>query len=869
MLDVAAVAEHFLDKVLPPSTRELLLSLHPSGDMARSWVLFFVAAHDIGKAAPPFQRKVSDVAAHLQSRGLKMPLPSKRPRHHGDAGMLILKAWIEREYGGAPAGALLARAVAAHHGQFPRDATIERRLGRKESGESAWSDVRDGILATLATHFEVADLGACSASPAHVMMFAGFTSMVDWIGSMQSVFEYEAPVPNLDAHWARSRDRAVRACHEAGFAPTPRANAKSFRELFRPHSPWPLHETAERLASELTGPSLVVIEAPMGEGKTEASLLFANQLSARLGQSGLFIGLPTRATANQMFGRVLRFLEQTADSPVQLVLAHAEASLVEAFADLRFSSVHDPQDQREAAQHTIANRAVRAGLWFSSKKRALLAGHAIGTIDQSLLTVLRTGHAFVRYFGLAGKTVVLDEVHAYDTYTGRLLDRLLDWLGAAGTSVILLSATLPSCRRRELLAAYHRGLVGEKSVCPELSAAYPRITIADAHGVHESPVGQRRDPVAVSLETRDDDVDALVRELVEETARGGCIAVICNTVKRAQDVFHRLKQASTSSQLLLLHSRLFPDERRAREVQLEAWLGPPSEDRVRPESCVVVGTQVLEQSLDVDFDLMFTDIAPVDLVLQRAGRLHRHARTDRHAVRSAPELRVIQPSGDVLEVPLESVAIVYLEYFVRRTMQALANLQGRVELPTDIEPLIEEVYTSKAPSMGSSLHKAYIEAMGVKLAQGQGAEQGLVTHPDKIDFGDLQVFLDEDDDPAKADELRARTRDARPSISIVCVERRDGELVVDRFGATSLTLNPDAAPNRELLDALVRRSINVTRPKLVHTLAESETHMPKPWRQSALLRHRRLVVFEESQAEVADEILTLDPDLGLVFGATQ
>ncbi|MCA9525486.1 MAG: CRISPR-associated helicase Cas3', partial [Myxococcales bacterium] len=593
---------------------------------------------------------------------------------------------------------------------------------------------------------------------------------------------------------------------------------------------------------------LIVVEAPMGEGKTEAALLLA-EAAARVGQSGLYVGLPTQATANQMFGRVERFLTRTRpDRPTNLMLAHGEASLVDRFQRLVAREVYDPKRGPPAGQ-------VRAEGWFLSKKRALLAEYAVGTLDQALLSVMLVPHAFVRLYGLAGKTVVLDEVHAYDTYTGTLMESLVEWLAAAGSTVVLLSATLPPARRRELVAAWQRG----RGLTPEDANAceYPRVTTASDLGATARSFEPRGRPLSVALQPVPDDVERLTARALAAAADGACVGWICNTVQRAQEAYRRVRHFGTT---LLLHAALLPEDRARREQQLEDWLGPEEPGRTRPAGCVIVGTQVLEQSLDVDFDLMLTDLAPIDLVLQRTGRLFRHERRNRAPNHPDPHLLLIRPEGPWSTVQLDDVAIVYARLLVRRTLQVL---EGRhtLNLPSDIAPLVEAVYSDPFVPADDALYGAARDYTGKQLVQAFLAKQKLMPSPSVEDdpFTDLQVFLREDDDPLLHACLRAQTRLGRPSLELVCLERRDGLLYLDAGDPQPLDLAQE--PDPTLVARLVRRSIATSRPALVHALAQEPP--PPGWQGSALLRHRRLVVFDDGRAHINGVDLTLDPELGL------
>ncbi len=850
MLDVAAVAARLITEVLPAALSARLLSLHPDPTEALRAVLFVVAMHDLGKATPAFQRKVDWARDRLPMLGFDMKTLDDA-RHHGDVGMPLVDDALRELGAGQPLARQLARAVAAHHGEFPTDERQRRyRSDRREMGAGeAWERARTGLVARFASLLRPPDFaGARSVDHAYPVILAGLTSVADWIGSNTDAFPYEPPGVDLARYWRAALQRADKGLALAGLraaSPSPR---RSFAELFPFPTPWPLHQLADRLATEVDGPSLAIVEAPMGEGKTEAALLLADA-EAAMGRQGLYVGLPTQATANQMFGRLRRHLERTGEERSTLLLAHSEAELVSAFQQVRLAAIYDDKG------------AVRAEGWFLSKKRKLLAPYAVGTVDQALLAVMRIPHLFVRLFGLAGKTVVLDEVHAYDTYTSTLLDRLVEWLGAIGASVVLLSATLPSARRRALEDAYRRGAGWSERRAS--TASYPRVTVASRAGTAAHTFDARRaaNPLKVALRREDEDVEQLAERVSSEAARGGCVGWILNTVARAQQAHVRVRELAPDLPTILVHARLFPDERARRQEALEEWLGRGSDHR--PERCLVIGTQVLEQSLDVDFDLMVSDVAPIDLLLQRAGRLWRHERSGR--ARSAPELWVSRPDRDALAAPLDGAAVVYRddELLMRRTLQLL-DREPTMQLPTDIEPWVEEVYAEDAVPAEDPLHSAWLSRRGGEAQKANAAKDKLLKRPNKDRLGDLKVFLQDDDDPLLHAAARPDTRLGPRSVSVVCLDRTGDVLRAGEEGpVVDLAREPDGA----LTALLVRRSISVTRTSVVNALlAPGSAHEVPAWARSAVLRHRRVVVLESGRAVVGGVALTADPELGLVLG---
>jgi CRISPR-associated endonuclease/helicase Cas3 len=858
MLDVAAVAAMMLTERAPVSTRTRLLRVFGDDQIGLRSLLLIIALHDLGKATPAFQGKVPWAREELGRKGFDFRA-DKNARHHGEIGLVYLRTTLNALGLCEPLESELARAVAAHHGEYPPDLNLEQP-GPHEDGNTKHQEARAGVVKAMTGFFEVTSLKLCETlTHADINLLAGLTAVADWIGSMAEVFTYEPPQTSLAAYWPTALHRAERALDVAGLrAPQPRER-RSFKELFPRYSPWPLHAAAEAVASRLTAPSLIILEAPMGEGKTEAALLLADAGAANIGQDGFFIGLPTQATANQMFGRVERFLCDTRPQEASsLVLAHGEASLVERFARIKLSAIYDAVPTRHAG--------VAAESWFLSKKRSLIAPHAVGTIDQALLSVMLVPHGFVRLYGLAGKVVVLDEVHAYDTYTSALLDRLLSWLAACGTTVLLLSATLPSKRRAALVSAYQQG--ANLDHVPVTNVAYPRITIAGSVETSAQALLPRGAHHEVAIRTYPDHLPQMAQLLVSEARQGRCVGLICNTVARAQEALRHVRAAGEEVPRLLLHARLLPTERQRRELQLETWLGPPHKDSQRPSGCVVVGTQVLEQSLDVDFDVLFSELAPIDLLLQRMGRLWRHER----AVRPKGCRRsfgVLCPAGTWDKAPLKKLSGVYDEVPVRRTLQRILERarsdHSYVTLPNDIERLIEEVYADLAPASEDQLVAAWQREMGEAVAEGSLARQRLIPKPTEPDspFGNLRVFLREDDDPLLHHQLRAATRLGPPSIELVCVVSEAGVLQVG--DGDTPTYVPEAEPDWKMTQRLVRRSIGVTSPGVVRAVVEDQAFLPAGFAASALLRHRRLVIFENNVALVGDATLTLDDELGLVI----
>jgi CRISPR-associated nuclease/helicase Cas3-like protein len=413
---------------------------------------------------------------------------------HGTIGARVLPGILAGYGFTSEAAESYARIVAGHHGAIPKRAEITApQVGPDACGSGEWVRSRQEIVDALAGLSGIARASPPRApSGPEAMALAGMISVADWIGSMKQSFPFAAtdgalPDPfDFDGYAVAAAANAEIAIKELRWVHHAVRDApKDFKSLFPSIAePNDLQCVAEQVGEALDGPTLVIIEAPMGEGKTEAALYLAEAAATRLGQTGLYFALPTQATSNQMFSRVREFLTRVLGGEINLQLLHGHADLSAEFQDMReagarsFTPIYD--------EYGNPSTTVVAAEWFTYRKRGLLAPFGVGTVDQALMAVLRARHFFVRMFGLGGKTIVIDEVHAYDVYMSTLMERLLEWLAASGSSVFLLSATLPSGRREALSSAYMRGL----GVAPQSDtrAVYPRITYASARGSGEIEV---------------------------------------------------------------------------------------------------------------------------------------------------------------------------------------------------------------------------------------------------------------------------------------------------------------------------------------------------------------------------------------------
>lgn len=855
MLDVAAVAEAVLLRE-PAATRgALAAALGLRWEQARPWVLLAVACHDIGKACPGFQTK----HANPPTTGLSMPRVPDTNIHHGYVSQIALAEWLQREKNcPEPFACLIADAVGCHHGERAKPLVLERLSGnRRALGDIHWTHARNALISAAFNVFNAAAPVAAVTkqilSGPEFMLLAGLTSFSDWLGSDEKRFCYGTSddCADLFTWFARRRKTAETVLDEIGWLPrTPlSATAKSFRQALN-HPPRPLQKAISRAVAGLKTPAVLLIEAPMGEGKTEAAFYAFLELQRRLGHRGLYVAMPTKATGNAMFGRTLEFLRRQAPSRnLDLQLLHASSAQNETFKKLRLAAIGEPGTQGE----------IRAAEWFTPKKKALLSDYGVGTVDQAIMPILPVRHNFMRLWGLANRVVVFDEIHAYDAYTGTLLVRLLEWLTAMGSSVVLLSATLPPSIRRNLA-----GVVGASEQKRE--PKYPRLSIYTKGKVSQTHFKAspelKRD---IALHEAREDVGDIHATLVDRLKNGGLGLALVNTVQRAQDLYSLFpkgvpinrdsvrvgKRLDDGTEVFLFHARYPSDWRQKREEQaLEIF----SKEGARSGRKILIATQVAEQSLDLDFDLMITDLAPIDLILQRAGRLWRHRRASRPLL--APALFVAGLAG--AEPPLFDKPLwwdsIYSEAILLRTWLLLKG-RPSISLPKDIDTFVQTAYdgeTDVPEFLRERMDNAEAQ-YGKTLAEQQQANQAIIGLPDDASWKSDKFILSDEDESGIHRGLMAKTRLGKDSVM-----------------AVPLFPGDNYRPDNTVADMEIEwfaRAVSLSRKGVVAKLKSAG--IPDSWKKSPLLRNCFPLILDADGHWSADITVRLDEDLGIVYGTKE
>ena len=957
--DTAATASHVWDDFLPNHVKEILTEDLGGMNEARATLLFLCGIHDAGKASPAFEMMNQRCATRTQHTGLTIeydfPGVENRSRiRHELVGYHDLCDWLTiraiacpgiSSQNDAPTPTTgtsrqvrptlpalgLANIVGGHHGTsisddqrlLLRDSAGVRLAGLpRESVPSDWQQCRFELFDWMA-----AANGIDAISPTWPQrpipkrsqtLLTATVIICDWIASNAWYFplntsRQDETVFDADARAALAwRELGIPAPWRAPHAPGSASDATSpdsvrttydllFAERFQiPNATLrPAQRAAVEAADSMAEPGLMILEANMGEGKTEAALLAAERLADRFHLGGVYYALPTQATVNAMFTRFTDWIEQLpADNRpafASIFLAHGKRDLNDEFAalrtrrygdgtsadtafnevnefnddyELRWNMDHANSDGRSGSRlngHSDTRRHALSAVvnpWLSGRKRGNLSDFVVGTIDQVLMAALRSKHVVLRHLALAGKVVVLDEVHANTAYMNVFMERVLSWLAYYETPVIMLSATLPQQRRLAYLQAYEAGrraLRSERQYALDHTCGCDRNESTD--GIATSSDGERRHssrarsrfrrerdaataaqiPVTasppspdarspydlryplislsggdtdtpryitpepsgrssrVTVRYCDDSDESLTSLLRTQLADGGCAIVIRNTVARAQHAYQLIRRElaeELGADVTLAHSRFLAFDRAQIDRDLVHRFGPDGADR--PHCAIVVATQVAEQSLDVDFDLMVTDVAPIDLILQRAGRLHRHRRGEgeRPERLRSPQLfitGIAEWKDDAAPEFSTGVATVYHRHLLLRSLATLEispDTEQVIDIPAVIPELVQHTYGNNP--IGPESWQDVMRSAAADWTDQQDRKQSIAQRFRILDPSsspcDLDNWLGRDplDDPDgrsdDARQARAAVRDSDENVEVIVLQRTSDGLQLPAWG---------------------------------------------------------------------------------------
>ena len=904
---------------------------------AKNLAIFLAAIHDIGKATPAFCAKKGFAnSPYLDSilldkledigfadiRCFNDKDASKSP--HNIAGQYLLNQHhIERD---------ISSIIGAHHGRpvddrpgFSADknylkqgAYLKNYYQNTESESEIykkWDTLQRQVLdwALERSKFNsVKELPAVSQSVQVLLL--GLLTMADWIASNEEYF----PLINIEQYevdnnftringyfkWAKSDVWKPKEIKNVSKRYKARFGSESKPE-FKPRD---VQKSMAETVMNTKEPGIFILEATTGIGKTEAALIAAEELACKTGRSGLFFGLPTQATSNGIFPRIVDWMNKLEKQEMaqndkidkcddlyecemeehykSIRLCHGKAYLNDVFRSLASSINVDESENGISESEIIVNQ------WFSGRKTAVLDDFVVGTVDQLLMMSLKQKHLALRHLGLSKKVVIIDEVHAYDAYMSQYLKRTLQWLGAYKVPVILLSATLTAQSRMELLNAYQSGRA--KNITDDLelkrfkenkaniqliSDQYPIITYTDRYEVKQKADFPKDADKEIRVRRISD--DNLIALLNDFNKQGGVIGVIVNTVKRAQLIGSQLLEIFGDETVDIIHSAFIATDRATKEEKLLKTIG---KDGDRLKFKIIIGTQVLEQSLDIDFDVLITDLAPMDLLLQRIGRLQRH---DIHRDICYKEPTVyLMGLSESLEFDKGS-RIVYGDYLLTKTQYYLPDTDV-IKIPGDIPELVNKVYASEDEKMNIpvDLKEKYSEfkneyegkieslkenAMAFQLSSptkisssSQNNSTRSATKKSLFDWLNNYITVDIDE------KASAKVRDTEDTIEVIAVKKIDSgygffetdEDISGRVEEDSIA--KELAKQTFTLPKLLSKNYNID--DTIKELEEYNSNNLREWQTSTWLKGSLGIIFDENdEFELGGVKLQYSEKLGVLY----
>ncbi len=725
-LDVAAVGELLLG-VEKPLTKDISEFLEITPQKLQSLFVCFLALHDLGKFASAFQALYHSESSGLYKAGRCKSYDGQSYRHdrlglyfwdaiERDSLLTVLSIdSLERNvlHNTKESIRVLIELVLGHHGQpIVSDALSSIRPFAERKNVQAATSFFEAIIELIEPNLPIEKMQSETWRNHFKQVswqLAGVAVLADWVGSDSSHFHYQSTVEPLSEYWIKARKIAVKAVDSTDLSAAPVVSPfLSIKEHYG-FDPSPLQRWAETVAVD-NSPQLFILEDVTGAGKTEAALALTHRLMQQGAADGFYFGLPTMATSNAMFARVAQHYQQmlsAGEGKASIVLAHGAREMNDLFREAVLSA--DNPDSHYAK--TDSSATAQCNQWLAdSRKKALLAPVGVGTIDQALLAVLPRRHQSLRLLGLNRKVLVFDEVHAADEFMFELLESLLAMHLHQGGSAILLTATLSMKQRRRLAEVWQKAANLDPQI-PQQSA-FPlatKVSIDPERPLFEQALASRADvtrEVAVQFVHHFEDC---IAKVMESVVNRQCVVWVRNSVDDALEAYQALQsRMENKDDCLLFHSRFILQDRKSTEDKVLNYFGKQSDGSIRVGK-VLIATQVFQESLDADADVLISDICPIDDLIQRAGRLHRHTRNlqgeyvrDIKDERKAPQLWLHcpewqeVPDADWLSRQFRNTQYVYRS--PGRLWLGMCELKalGAIRMPCEARRLIESVYSDEA-----------------------------------------------------------------------------------------------------------------------------------------------------------------------------
>jgi CRISPR-associated endonuclease/helicase Cas3 len=709
----------------------------------RAQLAALAALHDVGKINQGFQRRpffpgeqgghVRPVVAMLADLPTSPANQAAQKALFARGGLGRLLHLLADENGAC----IPLDAILAHHGSLPATAPPNPRIWAASDGYDPVSACADLVDAIVAWFPDALGAARPNWSPAFQHAFAGLVMLADWIGSDARHFRMPAgDVPDGVARFAWAVPVAERLLEARAIVPrharaVVAGLAWECRTLTGHAVPSPAQAAMLTLAAPADSGRTCVIEDETGSGKTEAALLHFLDLFRQGVVDGMYFALPTRAAAHQIHGRIAKALNRLLGEAAP----HVVLAMPGYMGRLRDDALPD------ADVLWPDHDARMDALWSSERpKRYLASCVAVGTIDQALMGGLALRHAQLRSSSMLRLLLVVDEVHASDGYMTAILRNLLDQHRRAGGHALLMSATLGAAARDRLLTP--RGRVQDGEFAAALATPYPAVwTDAAAVPLPAPCVARPQKTVRVELATDWQNPAAFMDRAVAAARRGARVLVIRNTVRDVVAAQLVLEAAAPELSLAVAgpdgdvpsphHARYAPEDRARLDDALELAYG---KNRPGGGGRIAIASQTAEQSLDIDADLLLTDLCPADVLLQRIGRLHRHARRRPAGFETATAI-VLAPAEDDLAASIGrdgavrsaalGLGLVYPDLLgIVATRRMLA--EGTLHIPSDNRRLVEgathpAALRDLAEALGGAFQSNWEHMAGTKGAQVQAA----------------------------------------------------------------------------------------------------------------------------------------------------
>ena len=865
-IDVAEVLKKMMRRWIPLSIYSSFQGM--SEDEVERLLYFIGMIHDIGKMTALFQSRImpsiESQNMYLEKNGFILRNANDF-KYAGETSHPIAGEAILLKYG-CPAG--VAAVVGSHHGK-PEALSQNPSLlidvygknfydHQKEKWFLLWKEWISYSL-NRAGYRSMQDIPIIDQSTQ--VLLTGILIVGDWLASNTQFFHlYRRDDMPLHSIYPARVNKAWRTINfpERWCPENPSIDDEEFLQIFG-FIPNEIQKAMLDVTDQMSSPGLMILEAQMGIGKTEAALAASEVIAYRYGEGGVFFGLPSKATANGLFPRIYSWVEnQSFEERHTIELLHSDSFLNEEYVSLF--------DRTQGIGEDLNQEGVYINSWFNGKKTGLLADFTIGTIDQVLMAALKKKHVMLRLLGIVGKIVIIDECHAYDAYMNYYLDRVLTWLGVYRVPVILLSATLPSIRRRELIDAYLKGRYKLSEIDGNVTSNhYPQITWTNNNKVCQKSIQLSSNQKAVIIDNvKDSQCADYLRRYLSGVGSSG---IIVNTVRKAQELAASLQIELPEYKIILYHSQFISSDRAEKENLVLDAVGKRSTFESRSR-LIVVGTQVLEQSLDIDFDLLISQLCPMDLLLQRIGRLHRHNRK-RPKKCNRPICAILRPGEEYYD---KGSRAVYGDWILLRTQRFLKE---KITISNDIPLLVNQVYHIPEKDEISQDEANYLdEYLKKREKQKRKANVYCIKEPVKLNIKHperslIAGWLDTDlTDRADAD---AAVRDTDDSIEVIIMVRKTERIISFLpWSENGKEMYADIIPGKN--DSLKMMSQRIRLPSLVNRrwdivieeLTAINQYELSAWQDSMILKGQLFLLLDDNlTTELANFTISYYQNTGL------